>query len=678
MNNPINPADKKDSKVRHVFIVSTAMLTFISFWRAASVVLCDFGSSAYYAGGIAMKSFGPAFPWYVLAVMLFAGLMLMVYIESCARFTRGGVYVVVRHAMGKVMAKFSVSALVFDYMLTGPISAVSAGLYISALLHNVLPLIGINWQVSNKLFAVLFGVSVVAYFWKENIKGVEESSENNAKIISFVLIIAVILLIWSLVTIYIRGFELPPFDLHFTDRALGWAKHIPWLETIGLFGIFMAFGHSILALSGLETLAQVYREIEDPKIKNLKKAVVIIFLFSLMFTGVLTFLSSLIIPSDLIAGKYSDNLLSGLALELHGPYWIKLILQVFVVVSGGLLLMGAVNTSFVGANGILNRVAEDGILHDSFRKLHSKYGTTYRMINLIAIMQSSIIILSGGNIYLLGQAYAFGVLWTLVFDTLAVIILRFKDRGAGMEWLFPFNIKIKRIHFPVGLVLVFVVLFMTALMNLITKQVATVAGIIFTTAFFIVFQISEKLNEKKARIYAEDEKPDEKLNIREESDINTIIPELNKVNRVLVPIRNPNNLIHLKHVLKTVEDETTDILVLCVKIAKGIQIGPEKGGIGSEERDLFTAVVLMAEKYGKTVKPLLVFSNDPFYSIVQVAHTAKVDEIVLGVSGTTGAEVQLEHLAMAWGMMKKSPRESSKPVTVKIIWEGRQMTAELT
>jgi len=79
-------------KGKEVLVLSTAMLSFISFWRAASVVLCDMGSSAYYAGSIAMNAFGPAAPWYVLAVMLFSGLMLGVYVESCAMFVRGGVY----------------------------------------------------------------------------------------------------------------------------------------------------------------------------------------------------------------------------------------------------------------------------------------------------------------------------------------------------------------------------------------------------------------------------------------------------------------------------------------------------------------------------------------------------------------------------------------------------------
>lgn len=671
----MNPPPSSSPRFKQIFVLSTAMLSFISFWKAASIVLCDFGSSAYYSGGIAMKAFGPAFPWFILAVMLFAGVMLAVYVESCAMFVRGGVYVAVKQAMGKVMAKGAVSALMFDYVVTGPISAVSAGLYIAYLLQNLLPLVHVNWHVPSHIFAMIFGVLVTGYFWRENIKGIEESGDNNLKIVSFVAVIALVLLVWSAATIYARGFTLPPFTLHFSDEALGWAKHVSWLQPVGLIGIFMAFGHSILALSGLETLAQVYREIEDPKIRNLKKTVAVVFVFSILFTGCLTFLSALIIPNDLIATKYADNLLSGLALSVIGPYWARLALQAVVVVSGGLILIGAVNTSFVGANGMLNRVAEDGIMHDWFRHLHKKYGTTYRIINMVAITQIVIILFSRGNIFLLGEAYAFGVIWSLVFNTLSLIVLRFKDTETEREWMFPLNIKIRRVHVPIGLSLVFLTLLVTGVMNLMTKRIATLSGLAFTAVFFIIFQISEKMNEKKTQLYAPDENPDEKLNLRKESDIAVIIPELTKTNKVLVPIRNPNNLVHLKYVLEKADDETTDILVVSARISKSIEFGRDSGEVTEEDKDLFSAVVLMAEKYGKTVKPMLVFSNDPFYSIAQVAQAAGVDEVVMGVSGTTGAEVQLERLAMAWGMLEK--KDGTQSVMARVVWEGRELSYKL-
>ncbi|GAB4031051.1 MAG: hypothetical protein Fur0012_07880 [Elusimicrobiota bacterium] len=664
-------------ELKKIFVLSTAMLSFISFWKAAAIVLCDFGSSAYYAGGIAAKAFGPAFPYFILAVMLFSGLLLMVYIESSALFTRGGVYVVVRETMGKTMAKFSVSALVFDYLLTGPISSVSAGLYLGALVNIILPKINPSFHLSERLLAVLFSLAVIAYFWRENIKGIKESSDNNVRIIVFVSFVAVILFVWSAVTLYTRGFSLPPFRLEFSKEALGWVTNFPWIQSIGLLGLVMAFGHSILALSGLETLAQVYREIEDPKIPNLKKTVILVFIFSLLFTGFLTFFSSLIIPYDLILSKYSDNMLSGLAMELWGPYNLKIILKTLVVISAGLILVGAVNTSFVGANGILNRVAEDGILHDWFRGLHKKYGTTYRIITAVAFLQAVVVILSAGDIFLLGEAYAFGVLWSLTFDVLSIIVLRFKRPDEPREWMFPFNIKIDKFYVPLGLISIFIVLLTTSVMNLFTKKIATISGLVFTFALYILFTISEKRNEKKVTLKAtNDEGVDEKINLSSENEIEKLSLKFNKKRKILIPVRNPNNLIHLKNVLENVDDSNTDIITLYIKVQQGLEAAGDGAAIIEDDKELFKQIILIAEKYGKTVTPVMLYSNDPFHTIAQFALSVGADEIVMGVSGSVGAEVQLEKIATFWGFLK--PAGYSKSILVKVIWESRTLTYTLS
>src|SRR6266568_1204279 len=151
--------EQRASALPRVMVATTAMLTFISFWRAAAIVLNDLASSAFYAGGIAEDAIGKSAPWFILAVMLFAYAVCQMYIESCSMFVRGGVYRVVKEAMGSTLAKFSVSALMFDYILTGPISGVSAGLYLTGLLnellgyahaHVVLPM---NWTAA--FFAIL-------------------------------------------------------------------------------------------------------------------------------------------------------------------------------------------------------------------------------------------------------------------------------------------------------------------------------------------------------------------------------------------------------------------------------------------------------------------------------------------------------------------------------------------
>src|SRR6267142_2462096 len=119
-----------------VVVATTVALSFISFWRAASIVLSDLASSAFYAGGIAEKAIGPSAPWFILGVMFFSFAVRSVYLDSSSMFVRGGVYVVVRDAMGPFIARISVSSLLFDYILTGPISSVSAGQYLAGLINE--------------------------------------------------------------------------------------------------------------------------------------------------------------------------------------------------------------------------------------------------------------------------------------------------------------------------------------------------------------------------------------------------------------------------------------------------------------------------------------------------------------------------------------------------------------
>src|SRR5579863_4511170 len=158
-----------------VVVATTVALSFISFWRGAAIVLSDLASSAFYAGGAAEQAIGRSAPWFVLGVMLFSFAVRSVYMESCSMFVRGGVYVVVRDSMGPVMAKISVSALVFDYILTGPISVVSAGQYLGALINEISGLLHQSYQIDVNTFAAGVGVLITIFFWWKNVKGVHES-----------------------------------------------------------------------------------------------------------------------------------------------------------------------------------------------------------------------------------------------------------------------------------------------------------------------------------------------------------------------------------------------------------------------------------------------------------------------------------------------------------------------
>jgi hypothetical protein len=429
-------------------------------------------------------------------------------------------------------------------------------------------------------------------------------------------------------------------------------------------------------MSGEESLAQVYREIESPKLKNLERTGFVIFLYSLLLTSLVSFFAVMIIPDTVRISKYSDNLISGLTMFLAGPLWARLIFQGFVVFVGFLILSGAVNTAIVGSNGVLNRVGEDGVLPDFLRKPHPRFGTSYRLINLTVALQLLTIILCRGDVYLLGEAYAFGVIWSFVFKAAAVFVLRF-THAQGREWKVPFNVQIGPVEIPVGVAMIFVVLLITACVNLLTKRVATISGSIFTAAFFIMFEISERVNAKKNAARTHGISTDGHIDRVNLNRMDVLTPQdcaLKKPNRIVVAVRDPNNLVHLKRVLEEMDPASTDLLVMTSKVAKGLQLEGNLTESTPEEDILFTQIISVAEKVGRSVVPLLVPSNDPFYAMARVTYDINAQELVVGKSEKYSPEIQMERLAVAWGAVR--PVEG-RPLTIRILWDGSEYKEDL-
>jgi amino acid transporter len=645
-----------------VFVATTVMLSFISFWRAAAIVLSDLASSAYYVGGDAENVIGKSAPWFVLAVMLFSYAVRSLYIESSTMFVRGGVYRVVKEAMGGTLAKLSVSALLFDYVLTGPISAVSAGQYLAGFVSDLSARIGHPVSMAGTrgdYFAAAFGIVVTVYFWWKNIQGMHESSEKALRIMQVTTVMVVMLIVWCLITLAVHPEtrHLPPLPTHDSIMAanvashgdtLGWLAHMPLLTMLPWILMIVGFGHSVLAMSGEESLAQVNREIEHPKLKNLEKAGAVIFLYSLLFTSLVSFFAVMIIP-DAKRPTYFANLISGLAMEMAGPYNLKLIFQGFVVLVGALILSGAVNTAIVGANGVLNRISEDGVLTPWFRKPHTKYGTSHRLINTIALLQCLTIVLSRGNVYLLAALYAFGVIWSFAFKSLAVFVLRFKEPG-HRDFRVPGNFHIGSVEIPVGLALITLLLFAVALINLMTKPLATEAGIAFSVFLFVVFTVSEKITHKHL---GEHHEMKEEFRVNEQPLVDREEMKVRPGN-VLVAIRDPRNLYYLNDLLKNTDTTKQDIVVMTARIYHREHSFSGSSSIGSEdlfeeyEQQLFTKVVELAEKQGKHVALMVVPSANVFDAILQTGARLESSRLVCGLSNRLTLDEQGKLTGDAW------------------------------
>jgi len=628
------------------------MLSFISFWRAAAIVLSDLASSAYYAGGEAEHYIGKSAPWFILAVMLFSYAVRALYIESSAMFVRGGVYRVVREAMGDTLAKISVSALLFDYVLTGPISAVSAGQYLAGFIEDTTRYAGRPIHLPTNGFSAVFGVLVVGYFWWKNIQGIHESSDKAIKIMKITTVMVVILIVWCLITLFKSPAPLPlnplqPGAMRLDHRSLGWLDGT-WLSHLTFIILFVGFGHSVLAMSGEETLAQVNREIEHPKLKNLQKTGLVIFVYSLVFTSLVSFFGVMIIP-DTVRHEYFANLIGGIAMYLSGPHALKLLFHGFVVLVGVLILSGAENTSIVGANGVLNRLAEGGVLTDWFQKPNRRYGTSYRIINLLVALQILTIIGSGGNVYLLAGLYAFGVVWSFAFNGLAVLRLRYTE-PQNRQWKVPGNLHFRGKEIPLGVLVITAVLFMTAIVNLLTKEDATIAGVIFTVAFYIVLTVSERQVAKqrqgqtgavdKFRVYGNQELGSGALGVRPGD--------------ILVAVRDPRNLYYLRQTLARTDTGKQDVVVMTVRVYhrehtfSGSIVMEASEVFDQYEQELFTSVVATAEKEGKPVSLLVVPATNVFDAIVGTAQRLASSKIVCGLSNKLTADEQGRLTGDAW------------------------------
>src|SRR4051794_14126226 len=201
----MSPSPDRQQGAAKIVVATTVALSFISFWRAAAIVLSDLASSAYYAGGIAEHAIGRSAPWFILAVMLFSFAVRSVYVESSSMFVRGGVYVVVRDAMGPFVARLSVSSLLFDYILTGPISVVSAGQYLAGLVNEAGVMTHSKLHVEPNWFSAGFAVLATLYFWWENLKGMHESSGKALRIMQTTTVMVVIFLIWCPITLLLHG-----------------------------------------------------------------------------------------------------------------------------------------------------------------------------------------------------------------------------------------------------------------------------------------------------------------------------------------------------------------------------------------------------------------------------------------------------------------------------------------
>ena len=321
--------------------------------------------------------------------------------------------------------------------------------------------------------------------------------------------------------------------------------------------------------------------------------------------------------------QYYDNLISGLAMHVVGPVSLRLVFQAIVVVVGFLMLAGAVNTAIVGSNGVLNRVSEDGVLTEWFRKPHRRFGTTYRLINMIAILQIVTILISRGNVILLGEAYAFGVVWSFAFNALAVLVLRYKRPDIERGWKVPLNVRIGGRELPIGVTLIAISLFTARGRSTCSRRRPRRSRACCSPAASSSCSWCRSGSPRGRRPPDAGKLDQFQLTPEPEVGIEALH---SRPGAVLVPVRDYNTLSQLDWVVGQTPPER-DVVVLTIRLLRG----PDGSSHDLEadelftdyEQTLFTRVVAIAERHGRGVKLLVLPATNIFDAVAQTAVIAE-------------------------------------------------------
>jgi hypothetical protein len=279
------------------------------------------------------------------------------------------------------------------------------------------------------------------------------------------------------------------------------------------------------------------------------------------------------------------------------------------------------------------------------------------------ILQVLAILASRGDVYLLGEAYAFGVVWSFFLKSLGVLVLRFQRKD--QEYKTPMNPRIAGREWPVGLAATTSVLLLVAIANLFSKRVATIYGIAFTLVLFVLFTISERLSSRR-RV---EQRGLEEFNLDDKVEITAETVHA-RPGCVLVAVRDYRQMPHLQSVLRKTNLRRHDIVVMTVRqLSAGAgEYDLNTNQIFAEyEKELFSRVVTMAEKEGKPVELLVVPGVNPFDAMVQTAAKLRASKLVTGVS----AKMESEELARLLGLAWERLPEPRHPFSLEIIHTAR-------
>jgi magnesium transporter len=610
---------------------ATALVSFMSVWKAAALAFAELGLSAFFLIGVAGPSLGGWTPWFVLAACCVGAFVRTIDIESWALFVPGGLVGRARQVSGPKAAGIAAATVLTERFLLAALACAVVGHYTSfvaaAAIEGWRPLARFDLQE----FPILMAVALVGLLWIRTRLGLELSPTTQARGVWVAIGLLALTTGWAAWTCLGRAPATPILP-----------SSLPSIGPLtALFGLALAS----LAIGGGDSLSREAHEFPQPRVQGLRRTGLLVIFLGLAVIAAPLFLFDWLIP---IADwrLWAEAPLVGLAQHLAGGTLAALVGTVALITAAVLMLVPAARAALADAEQTLRRLAVDRVLPEGFALPHPRFGTMTRAIDLAAAAVTIVILFSGGQVEWLGRAYAFALAATLLIR-IAVLVQFRRTRPGPRPFKAPFNLQLRQREWPVGLLGAGALIAAAAVAMIIRGDVpALVAASLSggTALFFIV---------AGRRVEA---------SVPDDLDSFELLPtadlSLGQVDampgNVLVPVRSPHSLAHVAGALQAAGDR--DVVVMTVRL-----VGTDgDAGLTSEseptpaERQLFSQVGAMAERYGKPVRLLIVPAHNVFDAVVATVLRLRSSEVYVGESATLSADDQARLLGDAWESVDKA------------------------
>ena len=369
-----------------------------------AVVFADIGTSVYYTPGILYQTVGKLAGFFVLLTMTVFVLLTLKYSEVTYRFPQGGgVVTVAAQAINHWVGALGGMFILVDYFLTAAISCLSGMLYLSV----VVPMIG--------PIALWITIGALVLLGLLNWVGISESAKVSlvGAVIAFLSDLAILFTVFTHLSL---GEFFSLFGEMFRGHAL-----TPTSILVGFAGSFLAF-------SGLESISQLSPVMRSPRKKVAARALLLVVLTIGLTSPLLTMLSTLLVTDKAGHPLATDPVLSAQLISLLGGKWGGLVLQTEVAISASALLVFASNTAIIGSYHVFMALSRMEFFPGFVLKRNRLRGTPHYSIAMATGIPIIILIVVRGNINILGDMYAFGLLGAFTLTCLGLDIVRHRER----------------------------------------------------------------------------------------------------------------------------------------------------------------------------------------------------------------------------------------------------------